>query len=390
MRITNLIIMIKKQHKDRNFISPVWLLVLMIVFVVNHIEYHYRSRAIAEKSSRTRAVVVKPEDGQANHATIGVDESFLSNDGPHLFLRFATLGTWDFDAGKPSGCPEPIERLNGKTVECVGFMYPLQAGRFIKHFALLRTTQTCCYGPRPQYNQYLFVEMRTPVVFERLRPVVVEGTFFADPNPDEGYIYRLEAVSATVIEDEITTENGAEAAQKARLALFDFDLLETIGKTIAVDPAGTIAIPSALSERHNQRVVVEGFLVGRTDDTPPGQVVGKYWWDGVMQGTPPGLYNAVIVYPRDESHVPPAWKQKIVFTGILKVTGDKAFYASKGIVSIADAIRGVPNSTRPGRIYDTGPVLTLWNEIVLFGLLFAIVFRKSRFFKKGVSKGETI
>jgi hypothetical protein len=71
-------------------------------------------------------------------------------------------------------------------------MYPLQQGDSIQYFCLLRTTQTCCYGPRPQFNQYVFVEMMTPTPFHRLDPVSCAGTFRVEPAPDEGYIYRIE------------------------------------------------------------------------------------------------------------------------------------------------------------------------------------------------------
>ena len=70
-------------------------------------------------------------------------------------------------------------------------MYPLQQGDAIQYFCLLRTTQTCCYGPRPQFNQYVFVEMDKPTPFHRLDPVACVGKFRVEPTPDEGYIYRM-------------------------------------------------------------------------------------------------------------------------------------------------------------------------------------------------------
>ena len=77
-------------------------------------------------------------------------------------LTFKTLMNWDYDVANNSPAPEIVKKLDGRKVRLTGFMYPLQEGKSIQYFCLLRTTQTCCYGPRPQYNQYVFVEMEKP------------------------------------------------------------------------------------------------------------------------------------------------------------------------------------------------------------------------------------
>jgi len=362
------------RHKNRLFF--VWLPVLLIVFMLNHIEYHFRIQSIADKSKNLRTVIVKAEGGQMGHSTIGVDENSIIRKSGKTFLHFSSLGTWDYNPENNNPpCPEAIMKLNGKLVTCIGFMYPLETGSKIKLFALLRTTQTCCYGPRPQYNQYLFVELKEPVEFERTRPVLVEGLFFVDPRPDEGYIYRLEATSATIIKDNMPDVNGAEAAEKADLKLFDFTLLEKM-KT------GKTEIPPELNQLNNCKVVVEGFLVGSTEDNLPRQIIGKYWWDGFTQGTPPDLYNAVMVFPKDKSQVPPAWKQKVVFTGMLNITEDEHLYADYGIISIRDAVRGVPGQNISGSLFDAGPILSVWHEAVILGVFLLLAFWKSGFFRK--------
>ncbi|MFH2064311.1 MAG: DUF3299 domain-containing protein [Pseudomonadota bacterium] len=353
----------------------VWLLVLILAFAANHIEYYFRMRSISDTSKKTKAVMVKAENGQMGHSTIGVDENSITRESNKTFLRFSTLGTWDYDPKKHSPCPESIQKLNSRSVTCIGFMYPLEAGIKIRLFALLRTTQTCCYGPRPQYNQYLFVEMKEPIQFERMRPVVVEGLFFVDPRPDEGYIYRLEATAANVIQDDVPNVNGAEAAEKANLSLFNFSLLENTKNRNGED--NKTEIPLELRKLNNSMIIVEGFLVGSTQDAPPKQIVGKYWWDGVMQGTPPDFYNAVMVFPKDESQVPPAWKQKVVFTGVLHITVDKSRYADNGIISIRDAIRGVPGQNITDGLFCAGPILAVWQETAIFVLFLMLVFRKS-------------
>ena len=65
-----------------NKLFYIWLLFLILVFTANHIEYYYRTREISDRSKNTGAVIVKAEDGQMGHSTIGVDEtSIVSDDG---------------------------------------------------------------------------------------------------------------------------------------------------------------------------------------------------------------------------------------------------------------------------------------------------------------------
>ncbi len=136
----------------------------------------------------------------SGHNTIGIDEDYLSVTGEIPLLPFSLLAKWKYDPETKPPCPDKILAENGKQVKVVGFMYPLQSGQKITSFCLLRTTQTCCYGPRPQWSQYLLTETKTPVPFSRFAPVVVTGKFVVDPNPNEGYVYRLEASSVAVVQ----------------------------------------------------------------------------------------------------------------------------------------------------------------------------------------------
>jgi hypothetical protein len=133
--------------------------------------------------------LVQDEGYQAGHYTIGINERMLGDDASTLL--FSTLKEWRFDRESPSPAPEEVLENHEKFVKVTGFMYPLQSGARISTFCLLRNTQTCCYGPKPQYNQYVLVEMDNPVPFERLRPVEVAGTFYVEPRPEDGYIYRM-------------------------------------------------------------------------------------------------------------------------------------------------------------------------------------------------------
>jgi len=140
--------------------------------------------------------LVRDEGFQAGHQTIGINEKALQKESDTLL--FSTLKKWKYDKDNPKPPPDRVMEYTNRFVRIAGFMYPLEAGRKVRSFCLLRNTQTCCYGPKPQYNQYILVEMDEPVPFERLRPVMVEGEFFVEPQPEEGYIYRMAGKSATV------------------------------------------------------------------------------------------------------------------------------------------------------------------------------------------------
>jgi len=150
-----------------------------------------------KKGSKVRII---EEKGPAGHKTIGIDESSLGEDaGKEMRLTFASLMKWEYDAKKNSSPPESVKRLDGRKIRIIGFMYPLQEGANIQKFCLLRSTQTCCYGPKPQYNQYIFVEMVKPTQFHRLDPVACVGLLRVDASPDEGFIYRMEGISCQAV-----------------------------------------------------------------------------------------------------------------------------------------------------------------------------------------------
>jgi hypothetical protein len=140
--------------------------------------------------------LVQDEGYQAGHYTIGINERSVQKDANTLL--FSTLKKWHYEWERPVPAPEEIIDENNRLVQITGFMYPLESGSKIKNFCLLRSTQTCCYGPKPQYNQYVLVEMDKAVPFVRLEPVRISGTFYVEPKPEDGYIYRMEGKSLAV------------------------------------------------------------------------------------------------------------------------------------------------------------------------------------------------
>ena len=298
----------------------------------------------------------------SGHMTIGIEEGAAK--GGDSLLRFSLLGQWKYDPKAPSPCPSQVQGLNRRKVSCLGFMYPLESGPELKTFCLMRTTQTCCYGPRPQYNQYLLVEMKSPVKFERLTPVVVQGRFVVDPRPSEGYIYRLEGASVTPVAEDEPEGAPADEAAKAGLPLFDFAQLETAWKDNKNE------LPAALRALDNKSVLVAGYFFDRVDTPRPQLLIGCKYWEGVAKGEPPSVFNAVLVCPRDSGQMPPVWKDKGMMKGVVHVERDAKAWPQKGIVSLVDA---APLTKGGIARRGSGPFLDIWEEAALFGvfLLFA-------------------
>ena len=112
-------------------------------------------------------------------------------------------------------------------------------------------------------------------------------------------------------------------------------------------------------------MVVEGYCVGQTKTAPVAIIVGKNWWDGVAQGTPPDLYNAVKVFPTGDSEFPSRWQDRAVFTGTLHVTADPKDWPAQGVVNLQGAVKGVPGQgPKPAA---AGPRLPVSIELILLG-----------------------
>lgn len=173
-------------------LKPFCIILLALFFIQQNMGISFEGqKKPKEKPEKAERIRIMEEKGPPGHQTIGIDESSIAK-AKEYTLTFGYLMTWPYDPQNNQDPPPHIKKIDGQIVKITGFMFPLQEGKTIKNFCLLRTTQTCCYGPRPEYNQYVFVEMSKPTTFYRLDPVSCLGKFRVEPNPDEGYIYRLE------------------------------------------------------------------------------------------------------------------------------------------------------------------------------------------------------
>jgi hypothetical protein len=341
-----------------------WGLSLLIVMtLVNHGAYSILHWRAAARHTNAIDINVQAEGGILGHNSIGIDESSLSPSGGERFLHFSTLGQWQYQRDVSVPCPASIKNLSGQEFSSVGFMYPLEAGEKIKSFCLLRSTQTCCYGPRPQYNQYILVETKNAVAFERLSPILVRGRFFVDPKPDDGYVYRMEASSVQPVDDETPEVDPVTASRQAHLPLFDYTPLASMA---AEKQRGMI--PAALYALNGKTVVLAGYCVRRTRTVPSRIIVAKSWWDGVAQGEPPTIFNSVVAAPEDEQQAPPLWKPYQVFTGELQITTDPAQWSREGVIQLRHARLGVTGVTSV-RLVHNGPFIPWEVELFILAML---------------------
>jgi len=345
------------------------LVIIILLFTINHIEHYLRVQKIHKNLELEEVSVVRAINNVTSHQSLLIEERKVRSG----YLYFNTLETWEFSKDTPTPCPEDIMAVNGQQVKLMGFMFPLQEADELTTFCLLRSTQTCCYGPRPQFNQYVLVEMTTPVKFERLAPVVVEGKFFVDAKPNEGYIYRMEGqvVRSAVHNDQPLS--AIEFAQQNGLPIFDFSPLEAV--KLADDKKADIARLAASLE--GKTMVVNGFIVGKTDGSLPKVMIGKYYWDGKTQGTPAGFYNTVLISPITPNDLPPLWWQEAVYKGTIHVNQDASLRGENGIVSLHNATLAVP---KPDFLTDSGPMIPpMYEFMILAGVLvFGRLSKKSR------------
>ena len=237
-------------------------LAMLAMFAANHLEHHFRARRIQRQAQEQDVPVLQVVTSESGHDSLQIGEQARRSG----YLYFNTLESWAYSRENPTPCPQSVMAANGSKVKLTGFMFPLQDADNLTIFALLRSTQTCCYGPRPQYNQYVFVEMAQPVKFERLAPVVVEGRFFVDPKPDQGYIYRMEGESVRHAFPDDQPANAADFARRNKLPVFDFDRLAA-AKTAAdreaeiarltADFDGKQMVASGLRSRQDGRLADE-------------------------------------------------------------------------------------------------------------------------------------
>ena len=102
-----------------------------------------------------------------------VSQPFDQNTNEVLQLRFNTLSSFPYSVhlgqadpnGRPSlvtsdEIPPLIRTLDGRRVAVTGYVMPLRTqGRGVTQFLLARDQLSCCFGPSPQMNHWIYVTM---------------------------------------------------------------------------------------------------------------------------------------------------------------------------------------------------------------------------------------
>ena len=83
------------------------------------------------------------------------------------------------------------------------------------------------------------------------------------------------------------------------------------------------------------------------------------------QGKPPTIYSAAAVLLRDPRNIPPAWEQRGIFIGTLRVTRDPALWPNDGIISLHDAVRAGIGEDRSRLRVDPGLFLPIPEEALV-------------------------
>lgn len=119
------------------------------------------------------------------------------------WLRFETLAGWKYTKGL-EGMPDTVKALDGKKVAMIGFMLPIDEVTNIRHFLLVQSLWSCCYGTPPDIHGIVRIEMPKdrPIDYS-FEPLLITGTLRIGATMEGGYcidIYQLHADSVVVLQ----------------------------------------------------------------------------------------------------------------------------------------------------------------------------------------------
>jgi hypothetical protein len=272
-------------------------------------------------------VGVKKTVGPEGHSSITVDAASQAS-----IVSFDLLGRWQVDPQVIPPPPPDIQALDKTRISLIGFMFPLAEGDQVKAFCLSATTQTCCYGPKPQFGQFVLVETAEPVPFERLRPVRVSGTFFVEARPQDGYIYRMTADTLEVAQQQPL---ALAAVPENAISLDWQQLIKLSPRSEAEFKA--LTLPPEITAYEGKTVVLGGHLLGENRTGTQSFMVAYYPWDGCCTGVPPQIFNSLLVFMATTTESPGALVSTASFSGILQIN-PREEWLKTGIITLTQAI----------------------------------------------------
>ncbi len=274
--------------------------------------------------------------------TYEIDESSLEDVADVANVRFAQLGKWAADEhGEFPPAPVDVAALQEKEVYIVGFMYPLESGAEISKFKLMRLTQTCCWGPQPEYNQFVLVIMSHKVKFERIKPVAVLGKFFVECKPVAGYIYRMAgSESAAVVEEAQVKAIDYASLEEKGIPRLDLALMEKLLYP-ELNNGRIENWPKEVLELEGKTVFAEGYIVYRFPP-PIGSKNEKIVLSIYPNTEDAGLTSSVFIRFKEEQEVPPLWAGRAAVTGEFMIHRYPHSWGTSGIIMLHLAVNGVP------------------------------------------------
>ena len=118
-------------------------------------------------------------------------------------VNFDFLGGFDYERSEV--VPDKVNELNGKTVEIVGFMLPIDFDMegVVKSFMLMATQAGCCFGVMPRMNDFIYVEMPEDKTAEFLTDIPIKVTGDLEIGEDNlvGGLYTMEGRSVAIFKD---------------------------------------------------------------------------------------------------------------------------------------------------------------------------------------------
>ncbi|MDX1952032.1 MAG: DUF3299 domain-containing protein [Verrucomicrobiota bacterium] len=130
----------------------------------------------------------------------------------YFIVGFERLAAYPFEVPTENGpstnaneavtrqIPEPIRKLDGKSVAVRGFMLPLKVeGGLVTELLLMRDQSLCCYGAQPKMNEWISVKMEKQGVKAVMdEPITITGKLQVGEMRDNGWlvaIYKMDGHS---------------------------------------------------------------------------------------------------------------------------------------------------------------------------------------------------
>ncbi len=123
--------------------------------------------------------------------------------GDAKYVRFDSIDTWPYEEGY-KGMPKHIQKLDGKVVAMAGFMLPIDEVEDIKHFYLVKSLWSCCYGTPPDVNGLIKINVAAKKgCAYQYDPILIVGKFRLKKVMDEDYcvcIFQMDGAKVRVID----------------------------------------------------------------------------------------------------------------------------------------------------------------------------------------------